>query len=65
MSNEQKRKPTHRIYVVTSDSEKGSWTEIGAAWPHQDGKGFSIRSAILNADIVMREITAQPKKAAE
>jgi hypothetical protein len=41
-------KPTHILYDVIDqgidmDVEKrGIWTRIGAAWPHGDGKGFSI-----------------------
>ncbi len=41
-------KPTHYLYNVIDqvrglDNEKrGIWTRIGAAWPHGDGKGFSI-----------------------
>ncbi len=36
------RKPTHRLFNVTGDGDQAFWREIGAAWEHQDGKGFSI-----------------------
>jgi hypothetical protein len=38
-------RPTHRIYAVTKKDggDKGRWTEIGAAWPHADGKGFNLK----------------------
>lgn len=41
-------KPTHNLYNVidpdqdSGDEKRGIWTRIGAAWPHGDGKGFSI-----------------------
>jgi hypothetical protein len=36
------RKPTHRLFCVVGDGDKANWTEIGALWPHKDGKGFSF-----------------------
>ncbi len=46
--NEQEQlkpnRPTHRAYVVKDqkNSDRGRWIEIGAAWVHKDGKGFSL-----------------------
>jgi hypothetical protein len=37
------KQPTHRIYSVTKRGEKSNWDDIGAAWPHADGKGFSLK----------------------
>jgi len=53
------RKPTHRIYRVIGEGKNASWTPIGAAWPNQDGMGFSITcDAIpLQGRLVMRVIT--------
>ena len=39
-------KPTHIAYSVR-DYEKGgkkdsSWTRVGVAWQHKDGKGFDV-----------------------
>lgn len=57
-------KPTHRAYAVTpgrTKDDKGYWTEIGAAWPHKDGKGFRVSLRAIpagNADLVIREIDA-------
>jgi hypothetical protein len=40
--------PTHNLYNVidpekdAGEDKRGIWTRIGAAWPHGDGKGFSI-----------------------
>lgn len=55
-------KPTHRIYRVTGEDPKASWTPIGATWPNRDGAGFSIQcDAIpLTGRIVMRAITEHP-----
>ena len=52
-------KPTHRLYSVIGEGKNARWTEIGAAWPHRDGEGFSLTyTAIpLNGQIVMRPIT--------
>jgi hypothetical protein len=60
MSNtETTNRPTHRLYAVRkSGSDKSYWTQIGAAWPNQDGKGFNIKLNLLPLDgseIVMRE----------
>jgi hypothetical protein len=38
------QKPTHEIFAVKDGTEgKSCWTKIGAAWPHKDGKGFSLK----------------------
>lgn len=37
-------RPTHTVYhVVERAEDRKAWTPVGAAWPHKDGKGFSIR----------------------
>jgi hypothetical protein len=54
-------KPTHRAYAVTKRGEKSYWNEIGAAWAHKDGKGFSLALDCLplnDAEIVIREPSA-------
>ena len=38
-------KPSHDVYIVieaTGTQKKPLWKKIGAAWAHQDGKGFGI-----------------------
>jgi len=57
-------KPTHRLFVVTGEGKKATWTPIAAAWPHRDGEGFSITcDAIpLQGRIVMRKITERGTK---
>ncbi len=57
-------RPTHRVYAVKKiGDDKRYWTEIGAAWAHQDGKGFSVKLDFIplaGAEIVIRE----PREAA-
>lgn len=53
------KRPTHRVYGVyrKNSDDKGNWKEIGAAWAHGDGKGFSLKLEYLpmnGADIVVR-----------
>jgi hypothetical protein len=53
------KRPTHRVYAVSRrrDSDKGYWNDIGAAWAHADGKGFSVKLDFLplnGADLVIR-----------
>ena len=38
------KQPTYLVYQVreNADSGKGYWTRLGAAWRHQDGKGFNL-----------------------
>lgn len=60
MSQEPNNRPTHIAYQVQDadgDETKGYWTEIGAAWMHEDGKGLSVKlhSVPLSGRIVLRE----------
>lgn len=66
MSNEQtaKTRPTHRLYGVSKEGDQTRWTELGAAWPHKDGKGFTIKQtacAIGEHDLVLRLIEQKAK----
>ena len=66
MSNNETTKalPSHRIYAVSKQGdEKTRWTELGAAWPHKDGKGFQLKfnaSPFGECEVVLR--TIEPKK---
>ncbi|MEY9604155.1 hypothetical protein AB7M74_010767 [Bradyrhizobium japonicum] len=42
--NEKNQKP-HGVYVVEGEGDQEFWTRVGAAWPHQDGKGFGAIAA--------------------
>ena len=39
-------KPTHTAYVVKDPKpdtdQKAQWREVGAVWPHKNGKGFDL-----------------------
>jgi hypothetical protein len=60
---ETSSRPTHRVYAVKKiGADKSHWTEIGAAWSHQDGKGFNVKLDFLplaGAEIVIREPRAE------
>lgn len=68
MNNDTKpgQKPTHEIFAVKDGADgKAFWTKIGAAWPHKDGKGFSLKFASYPADgqkIQIRPIKAKVEK---
>jgi hypothetical protein len=65
MSNDttSKKRPTYRVFNINrKDDSKNDWTEIGAAWPHKDGKGFSLTFTAKpadGADTVLRLPTAK------
>ena len=70
-------KPTHLVYHVTgrgeqdNEEKRGFWTKIGAAWPHKDGKGFTVlvETMPLNGRLILRDWeeteTEQPVASAE
>jgi hypothetical protein len=70
MSNETttKSRPTYRVYnVAKGEDEKSLWTEIGAAWPHKDGKGFNLKltaTPVEGAAIVLRVAKAKEELSA-
>lgn len=55
--------PSHRVYAVTKEGKQKYWRTIGAAWPHSDGEGFSLKLDFLprdsEADIVIRKPRAE------
>ena len=62
----EKTLPSHRVYSVTKNGEKTTWTEIGAAWPNKDGNGFNLTFTALalpGAQIVLRVPKAKDEKA--
>ena len=51
--------PSHIAYQVREGKEKASfWTRVGAAWAHNDGKGFNVSLDALPLDgrIVLRVV---------
>ena len=68
MSNDNTNaRPTHRIYsVIKERGRKANWQQIGAAWPHKDGKGFNLKFTarpLDGAEIVLRVATAKKEAA--
>lgn len=63
MSNEtnSKRLPTHVIYQVIGENDKGRWIRVGAAWANKDGKGLTLKfdAYPVAGRTVVREITEQ------
>lgn len=35
-------RPSHTVSIVEGEGDNSVWTEIGAMWPHKDGKGFQL-----------------------
>ncbi|MDX2199492.1 MAG: hypothetical protein SF069_11045 [Phycisphaerae bacterium] len=44
-NNTKSNSPSHVVYQVRDrgQGQSGIWTRIGAAWPHNDGKGFNVQ----------------------
>jgi len=43
--------PSHIVYHVRDrEGGEGFWTRIGAAWAHNDGKGFNIQVETVPLD---------------
>ncbi len=58
MSNS--KQPTLRAYAILGTNDKSVWREIGALWPHKDGKGFNLKLDLVptgGQEIVLREDT--------
>ena len=53
------KQPTHHVYQVRENGEsgKGYWNRLGAAWKHQDGKGFNVvlDAVPLDGRLTLRE----------
>lgn len=51
----------YHVSAPRKGDEKGFWTRIGAAWPHQDGEGFTLRLDLYPIDgrIVIRPFKAE------
>ncbi|MGP0061769.1 MAG: hypothetical protein ACLPID_21090 [Beijerinckiaceae bacterium] len=55
------KKPTLVAYSVKErgEGQKAIWTRIGAAWPHEGGKGFTIQLDAMPLD--GRIVLTEPK----
>jgi hypothetical protein len=48
-------------YEDKTGEEKSTWTRIGTAWPHKDGKGFNaeLRALPVSGKLVLRRYEPQ------
>lgn len=47
MTQTKENAPDLVAYFVTDRNGKAFWTRIGAAWLHEDGKGYGLRLDLL------------------
>jgi hypothetical protein len=62
-TEKKSNRPTHTLFHVTGEGDAQNWTRIGAAWAHQDGKGFNLDVEMIPMKpgrFVVRE--AKPKQ---
>lgn len=52
----EKQRPAFDAYVVDGDGKEAFWSKIGAAWPHEDGKGYNVQLTAIpvNGRIALR-----------
>jgi hypothetical protein len=57
MKRTQNNRPTHNVFVVEGEGDSAFWTKVGAAWAHEDGKGFNVTLSCmpLNGRLTLRE----------
>jgi hypothetical protein len=57
MKRKQKDFRPHGVFVVDGEGDNAFWTKIGAAWLHEDGKGFNILLTAMpvSGKLVVRE----------
>lgn len=55
------KKPTHGVYIVEGEGDKAFWTKIGAAWPTNNGEGFTVQLSALpmNGRLVIQKLKAK------
>lgn len=48
--------PKYLAWHVIEKGEKSYWNKVGAAWPHKDGKGYTLQleTCPINGRIVLR-----------
>lgn len=63
---DEKPRPAYDAFMVEGDGKEAFWTKIGAAWPHDDGKGFNLQFAAipLSGRVVLRVPKPKEKAAA-
>ncbi|KAA0069973.1 hypothetical protein CIW50_27780 [Tardiphaga sp. P9-11] len=59
-------KPSHEAFVVSGEGEGAQWTKVGAAWQHEDQKGFNVSlvpGLSVSGKIVLRVASSSRKSA--
>lgn len=60
-------KPSHEAFVVNGDGEGAQWLKVGAAWQHDDQKGFNVSlvpGVAVSGKIVLRSVINSKRKSA-
>jgi hypothetical protein len=54
---DKKVRPAFDAFVIITDGDDAFWTMIGAAWPHDDGRGFNLQLLAMpfSGRIALRE----------
>lgn len=57
MTKSTTNRPAFTAYAVEGEGKNANWTEIGAMWKHEDGKGFNLnlKALPLTGRLVIRE----------
>ena len=61
----QPKTPAYQIFHVVGEGEKASWTQIGAAWHHNDNEGLNIvrnYQPLVEGREVFRKYTPKKKE---
>jgi hypothetical protein len=55
--DQKSKRPSHGVFVVEGEGDNAFWTKIGAAWAHEEGKGFNVNLTCLpfGGRLVVRE----------
>jgi len=61
----EKQRPAFDAYVVDGDGKEAFWSKIGAAWPHEDGKGYNLQLTAIpvNGRVALRLPREKPMPA--
>ena len=65
MTTTKENTPDLVAYFVTERGGKNFWTRIGAAWVHEDGKGYGLRLDLVPATGAAGRIVLREKAPAE
>jgi hypothetical protein len=59
---DMKKTPSHEVYHVQNwkgqdgSSQHGTWTKVGACWPHKDGKGYDVFDVPVHAERLVARV---------